>query len=64
MQPTERMWVRTKHIFSEDETTGINTVENTQSTIENTAVYNLNGQRIVKPTKGLYIQNGKKYIVK
>ena len=48
----------------EDETTGINTVENTQSTIENTAVYNLNGQRIVKPTKGLYIQNGKKYIVK
>lgn len=48
----------------EDETTGINTVENGQPATENTAVYNLNGQRIMKPTKGLYIQNGKKYIVK
>lgn len=26
--------------------------------------YNLNGQRVAQPTKGLYIVNGKKYIVK
>ena len=30
--------------------------------IENGAVFNLAGQRVVKAQKGLYIQNGKKYI--
>lgn len=28
------------------------------------AVYNLSGQRVAQPTRGLYIVNGKKYIVK
>ena len=28
------------------------------------AIYNLNGQRITSPQKGIYIQNGKKYIAK
>ena len=28
------------------------------------AIYNLNGQRITSPHKGIYIQNGKKYIAK
>jgi len=28
------------------------------------AIYNLQGQRITKPQKGIYIQNGKKFIVK
>ena len=28
------------------------------------AVYNLNGQRVEAPAKGLYIQNGKKFVVK
>ena len=28
------------------------------------AIYNLNGQRTTKPQKGIYIQNGKKYISK
>jgi hypothetical protein len=27
-------------------------------------VYDLNGVRVMNPTKGLYIKNGKKYIVK
>ena len=31
---------------------------------EDNAFYNLSGQRIAKPTKGIYIQNGKKYVVK
>ena len=32
--------------------------------ILNEAVYDLSGRRVVKPTKGLYIVNGKKYIKK
>ncbi len=43
-------------------TTGIAQIENGESRMEN--VYNLNGQRVNKATKGLYIVNGKKYIVK
>lgn len=47
----------------EDETTGISTIENGQVTIDN-AIYNLRGQRVAAPQKGLYIVNGKKIIVK
>ena len=32
--------------------------------IENKEVYNLKGQRVAQPTKGLYIQDGKKVIIK
>lgn len=32
--------------------------------IENKEVYNLKGQRVAAPTKGLYIQSGKKVIIK
>jgi hypothetical protein len=28
------------------------------------AIYNLNGQRVAQPTKGMYIINGNKVIVK
>lgn len=31
---------------------------------KSTAIYNLSGQRVVKPTKGLYIVNGRKVVVK
>ena len=43
-----------------DDTTGINTIEAAQGT--QNACYNLNGQRISKPAKGLYIMNGKKFV--
>lgn len=43
-----------------DETTGISQIENAQS---NEAVYNLSGQRVMQPSKGLYIVNGKKVII-
>ena len=43
------------------ETTGINTVENATET-QNDVYYTLGGQRTVKPLKGLYIHNGKKYM--
>lgn len=46
----------------EGSTTGITTVSHTESTSD--AIYNLNGVRVQNPAKGIYIQNGKKYIVK
>ena len=48
---------------NEEQTTGISSVHNAQSTMHN-EVYNLNGQRVAQPTKGLYIVNGKKIMVK
>ena len=48
--------------FSFGETTGITKVENTKQNVE--GYYNLNGQRIANPTKGLYIVNGKKVVIK
>ena len=46
-----------------DEASGISQIENGAKATEN-AVYNLSGQRVNQPTKGLYIVNGKKVLVK
>ena len=43
-------------------TTGISTVRKTQSADD--TFYNLQGARVDKPTKGIYIQNGKKVVIK
>jgi hypothetical protein len=48
--------------FGVDDTTGIETIDNSQFTIDN--VYDLQGRRVAQPTKGLYIVNGKKVIIK
>ena len=48
-------------VFGDDTTTGINAVESAKSI---DGVYNLNGQRVAQPTRGLYIVNGKKVVVK
>lgn len=47
----------------EGETTGINTLNVERGTV-NGEVYNLNGQRVAQPAKGLYIVNGRKVIIK
>ena len=47
--------------FNDDVTTGINAVENAETV---KAVYNLAGQRVAQPTRGLYIVNGKKIVIK
>lgn len=48
-------------VFDANETTAIQS----QKTQTNAAIiYNLRGQRVAVPTKGLYIKNGKKYMVK
>jgi len=47
------------------ETTGINEVQYSGFKVQGSeAFYNLNGQRVTHPTKGLYIVNGKKIIIK
>lgn len=54
---------RSLSISFDDETTGISRIENGELKIEN-SVYDLQGRRVTKPMKGLYIKNGKKIIVK
>ncbi|MCH5307372.1 MAG: hypothetical protein J1E37_04770 [Prevotella sp.] len=49
--------------FTFGETTGINTIQ-TNNEAKNNVFYNLAGQRIAQPTKGLYIVNGKKVVIK
>lgn len=48
--------------IDDNTTTGVNSIDNGQWTIDN--VYNLNGQRVNNAKKGLYIVNGKKVVVK
>lgn len=51
-------------IWEEEEaTTAVGRVR-CDSVATESPLYNLNGQRVSKPTKGLYISKGKKYIVK
>ncbi len=46
------------------ETDGIETIEQAQPVINNDAIYNLQGVRVDKATKGVYIINGKKVVIK
>lgn len=49
----------------DDNITGIEELKDSKiEKSSSNAFYNLNGQRVAHPTKGLYIVNGKKYIVK
>ena len=51
-------------VFEEGTTTGINAVKTAAGT-EDAAVYDLQGRRVMEPTKkGLYIVNGKKVVMK
>ena len=47
----------------DDETTAVRGIENGELRVEN-SYYDLQGRRVVQPTKGLYIVNGKKLIIK
>ena len=46
------------------EVTGVEAIDNGQLTIDNSAVFNLQGQRVNKAQKGVYIQNGRKVVLK
>ena len=50
-------------VDEDDDATAITAIEATEA-VNNGVIYNLSGQRVVKPLKGIYIQNGKKFIVK
>jgi hypothetical protein len=47
----------------DNEATGISLTENSELRTDN-AVYDMQGRRVAQPTKGLYIVNGKKVIIK
>lgn len=49
-------------LIFEDEISGINAITTVKA--ENGAYYNLQGVKVANPGKGLYIRNGKKFIVK
>lgn len=51
------------HIMIDNETTGINLIEN-NSNVSNNAIYNLAGQKVDASYKGIVIKNGKKYLMK
>ena len=49
--------------FGEEGTTGIRSIDNGQLTIDN-VYYDLAGRRVAQPSKGVYIVNGKKVVIK
>ncbi|MBR1558412.1 MAG: InlB B-repeat-containing protein [Prevotella sp.] len=51
------------NFFFDDETTGI-TNNNRETITNNGEFFNLAGQRVAQPAKGLYIVNGKKVVIK
>ena len=48
--------------YLDDETTGIKQIETSMPFVG--GIYNLKGQRVAQPAKGMYIMNGKKVIIK
>ena len=51
-------------VFFGGETTSLREMRNEELEMRNAEIYNLNGQRVATPTKGLYIVNGKKVVIK
>jgi hypothetical protein len=48
--------------FDDDETTGVESIN--RETITNNQFFDLQGRKVAQPTKGLYIVNGKKVVVR
>lgn len=48
----------------EGETTSLREIRNEELGMKNAEYFNLNGQRVAQPTKGLYIVNGRKVVIK
>ncbi len=59
---TEVIGISLASLTGEDE--GITTIRSIDVNYENDVYYNLQGQRVEKPGKGLYIKNGKKVLIK
>ena len=52
-----------KIVFGGDEVTGITTATEKKPTVDDERIYNLSGQVVTNPSHGIYIKNGKKFIV-
>ena len=63
LSKSESAGARRLTIVHEGETTGISTVKTAADT-KDAAVYDLQGRRVMQPTKGLFIVNGKKVVIK
>ena len=55
---------RSLNVVFADETTGISSALMNGDGVKNEKIFNLQGQCIAQPTKGLYIVNGKKVVIK
>ena len=49
--------------ITEEDITGINTI-NGNASVNNAAIYDLQGRKVANVQRGVYIQNGKKFVVK
>ena len=50
--------------FEDGGTTGIETIENSKRSTDDGVYYDLQGRRVENPTRGIYIVNGKKVVIK
>ena len=58
------MWGCTMTDVTLTDPTGISDLTTTPSSMGDGSIYDLSGRRVQQPTKGIYIQNGKKFYVK
>ena len=50
--------------FEDGSTTGVETIETSKNSTEDGVYYDLQGRRVENPTRGVYIVNGKKVVIK
>jgi hypothetical protein len=50
--------------ITDEEPTDIKSIDSTATTTNSDVYYNLSGQRVQHPSKGIYIHNGRKVIIK
>lgn len=62
--PAGEAGAKSFYLFSDAVTDGIGAVESTRFNAQGAEIYNLNGQRVSTPQRGIYIINGKKVLVK
>lgn len=63
VHPTVTTSAKVSFVFDGGNTTGIQVV-NQESKNNDVAFYTLEGMKVTQPSKGIYIRNGKKYVVK
>ena len=64
-EAAKKGWISMSIAYDGDDTTGIKEIETEeQDATDDDIIYNLSGVRVTNPQKGIYIKNGKKYIIK